>query len=71
MILHRQSADTAIIARHYDSAKRWVDYMQQFVEDGIISRDSYGDWCVPPEDPNLIHSKDPARFTDKALLATS
>jgi alpha-L-rhamnosidase len=26
---------------------------------------------VPPEDPRLIHSKDPARQTDRTLLATS
>ena len=26
---------------------------------------------MPPEDPKLIHSKDPARKTDKALLATA
>jgi alpha-L-rhamnosidase len=70
-MLRRQYADEAIIARQYDSAKKWMDYMLKFVEGGIISRDSYGDWCVPPEDPALIHSKDPARITDKALLATS
>src|ERR1019366_5130385 len=27
--------------------------------------------CVPPEEATLIHSKDPARQTDKTLLATS
>ena len=31
----------------------------------------YGDWCVPPEDPKLIHSKDPRRKTNGALLATA
>ena len=48
-----------IIATHYESAKRWIDYMLTFMKDGIIDRDQYGDWCVPPEDPKLIHSKDP------------
>jgi alpha-L-rhamnosidase len=70
-MLRRQYADDAIIARHYASAKKWIDYMLTFVKDGIIDRDSYGDWCVPPEDPTFIHSKDPARITSKALLATS
>jgi alpha-L-rhamnosidase len=51
--------------------KRWMDYMSGFMTDGIISRDSYGDWCVPPEDLTQIHSSDPARITDKTLLATS
>jgi alpha-L-rhamnosidase len=69
--LHRQFADEAVVARHYDSAKKWVDYMLTFVKDGITEKDQYGDWCVPPEDPKLIHSKDPARQTSKPLLATS
>jgi alpha-L-rhamnosidase len=70
-VLREQFADSAIIERHYASAKKWMDYMGGFVTNGIIARDSYGDWCVPPEDPKLIHSKDPARQTDKALLATA
>ena len=69
--LREQFADSDIIARHYPSAKRWMDYMSRFIKDGIIERDSYGDWCVPPEDPKLIHSNDPKRKTDKALLATA
>ena len=70
-MLRRQYADETVIARNYNAAKKWVDYMLSFVDKGIIDRDSYGDWCVPPEDPASIHSKDPARITDKALLATS
>ncbi len=69
--LREQFSDEAVVARHYASAKKWMDYMSGFVTNGIISRDSYGDWCVPPEDPKLIHSNDPARKTDKALLATA
>jgi alpha-L-rhamnosidase len=69
--LLRQFGDAQIVEDHYDSAKRWIDYMLTFAKDGIIERDQYGDWCVPPEDPKLIHSKDPARATNRALLATS
>src|ERR1019366_2432877 len=36
-----------------------------------IAKDTYGDWCLPPEDPALIHSKDPSKETGKTLLATS
>jgi alpha-L-rhamnosidase len=69
--LHRQFGDERIVANHYDSAKKWVNYMLGFVTNGIISRDNYGDWCVPPADPKQIHTTDPSRITDKALLATS
>jgi alpha-L-rhamnosidase len=70
-VLRDQYADATVIAQHYPSAKKWMDYMGGFVTNGIIARDSYGDWCVPPEDPKLIHSNDPARKTDKGLLATA
>ena len=69
--LERQFGDTLCIGRDYASAKLWMDHMLTLAKDNIISRDSYGDWCVPPEEAKLIHSKDPARQTDKALLATS
>lgn len=69
--LERQYGDTLCIGRDYDSAKLWINHMLTLAKDNIISKDSYGDWCVPPEEASLIHSKDPARQTDKALLATS
>ncbi|HEY1661648.1 MAG TPA: family 78 glycoside hydrolase catalytic domain [Verrucomicrobiae bacterium] len=70
-MLYEQYGDTRIIARHYDSAKKWMDFMGRYVTNGIISRDQYGDWCVPPEDLTLIHSQDTNRITDKTLIATS
>ncbi|HEX3626713.1 MAG TPA: family 78 glycoside hydrolase catalytic domain [Verrucomicrobiae bacterium] len=70
-MLREQFADAQTVARNYDSAKKWMDYMSRWVANGIIARDSYGDWCVPPENPLLIHSEDPNRVTDKALIATA
>ena len=69
--LRDQYGDWETIQKHYESAKKWMEYMRQFIKDGIISRDSYGDWCVPPENPKLIHSEDPMRKTNKGLLATA
>ncbi len=70
-MLHDQYGDIGIIESHYASMARWLQYMTRFVTNGIISRDSYGDWGVPPEDPKLIHSRDPNRKTIKPLLATA
>jgi alpha-L-rhamnosidase len=69
--LYDQFGDRTVVQNHYESARLWMQYMRRFVTNGIISKDSYGDWCVPPEDPQLIHSKDPARKTDPALIATA
>jgi alpha-L-rhamnosidase len=70
-MLRQQYADTQTLARHYDSAKKWMDFMAGFITNGVIAKDAYGDWCSPPEDPALIHSRDPKKETDKTLLATS
>jgi alpha-L-rhamnosidase len=69
--LQRQFGDSTAIRKSYTAARKWVDYMATFVTNGIISKDSYGDWCVPPEDPTLIHSGDPTRTTDTNLVATA
>jgi len=65
-----QYADIGVVARQYPSMVKWIDHMSGYISNGIISKDSYGDWCVPPEDFKLIHSKDPARKTAKPILAT-
>lgn len=39
--------------------------------DYILVKDEYGDWCMPPESPELIHSEDPARKTNGEVLSTS
>ncbi|MGH7952283.1 MAG: family 78 glycoside hydrolase catalytic domain [Limisphaerales bacterium] len=70
-MLREQFDDTQTIARHYASAKKWMDFMSQWVTNGIISRDRYGDWCVPPADPKIIHSTDPSQKTSASVLATS
>ncbi|MDR6943996.1 alpha-L-rhamnosidase [Mucilaginibacter pocheonensis] len=71
-MLYRQFADKAPIEKHYASMKKWMDYMRlKYMKDYMVTKDKYGDWCVPPESPELIHSKDPARNTDGQLIATA
>ncbi|HEU4609506.1 MAG TPA: alpha-L-rhamnosidase C-terminal domain-containing protein, partial [Chitinophagaceae bacterium] len=54
------------------SMKKWMAYMRgKYMKDYIITKDKYGDWCVPPESQELIHSKDSTRITDGKLLATA
>ena len=41
------------------------------MKDYILVKDEYGDWCMPPESPELIHSEDPARKTNGEVLSTT
>jgi alpha-L-rhamnosidase len=71
-MLYEQYGDRKPIEKHYESMKKWICYMEdKYLKDGIMTKDTYGDWCMPPESPELIHSKDPARKTDGAVLGTT
>ncbi len=69
LIEHYGDLDT--LAAAWPAMVRWLDHMATFVTNGIQPRDTYGDWCVPPEDPAIIHSKDPARKTAGPLIGTA
>jgi alpha-L-rhamnosidase len=71
-MLYEQYGDKQPIVKHYDSMKKWIDYMREkYLVDHILIKDTYGDWCMPPELPELIHSQDPSRKTDGAVLSTT
>jgi len=71
-MLYHQFGDKETIKKHYPSMKKWIDYMQEkYLVNGLITKDKYGDWCVPPESLELIHAKDPALQTDGILLASA
>jgi alpha-L-rhamnosidase len=63
--------DRATVEHAYPAMVKWIDHMSGYITNNIMSRDKYGDWCVPPEDPKLIHSKDPARKTAGPILGTT
>jgi len=71
-MLYNQFDDKAPIEKHYASMKKWLGYMRQkYGQNGLMTKDKYGDWCVPPESPELIHSRDSSRNTNGVLIATA
>lgn len=72
-MLYDQWGNIEPMARSYPAIKKWLEYMKdQYMRgDGLIFKDSYGDWCMPPESPEIIHSGDPSRLTDPGLIASS
>ena len=70
-MLYTRFGDIQPIRQHYGAWKRWLLHMKDtYMQDGIIARDTYGDWCMPPESPELIHSRDTTRITPAVALAT-
>ena len=71
-MLYERFGDVRPIQGHYLSMRKWMRYMREkYLVDGIMTKDTYGDWCMPPESLELIHSKDPKRITDPQLMATA
>ena len=71
-MLWRQYGNREAIERSYPFIKKWVLHIiEEYGKDGIIHYGKYGDWCVPPEKLELIHSQDPARKTDVTLISTA
>lgn len=71
-MLYRQFGDASSIKARYSSMKRWIKHMTETqMIDYIMMKDAYGDWCMPPESPELIHSKDPSRITSGQVLSTT
>lgn len=72
-MLYTQYGNIRPIAKNYPAMKRWMLHMRErwSNREGLITRDKYGDWCLPPEKLNLIHSQDPSRKTDGMLIASA
>lgn len=72
-MLYTQYGNIQPIKQHYPAMQKWVRHIQEEYtnREGLITKDKYGDWCVPPESPEMIHSQDPARKTDGTLIASA
>ncbi len=71
-MLYNQFADKKVVKKHYPSMKKWIVYMEKnYLVKDLMTKDKYGDWCVPPESLELIHSKDSARTTNGELIASA
>lgn len=71
-MLYTQFGNLEPIERCYPYIRKWMLHLhKEYLKDGLITKDRYGDWCVPPESLELIHSKDSARITDGTLISTA
>ncbi|MBQ6305095.1 MAG: family 78 glycoside hydrolase catalytic domain [Bacteroidales bacterium] len=70
-MLYTRFGDMEPIRQHYVAWKKWMLHMKNdYMRAGLMPRDTYGDWCMPPESLELIHSNDATRITDATVLST-
>ena len=70
-MLYRRYNDLNAVLKYYPFLQTYLNYLDHNLKDGIVTTNTYGDWCMPPERPDLIHSEDPARKTDGALISSA
>ena len=70
-MLYTRFGDAEPIRQHYAAWKKWMLHMKNdYMRAGLMPRDTYGDWCMPPESLELIHSNDATRITDATVIST-
>ena len=70
-MLYTRFGDMKPIQQHYAAWKKWMLHMKNdYMRAGLMPRDTYGDWCMPPESLELIHSNDATRITDATVIST-
>lgn len=70
-MLFRKYNDINAVQKYYPFLQNYMRYLDHNLKDGIVQTNCWGDWCMPPERPELIHSEDPARKTDGSLISTA
>jgi alpha-L-rhamnosidase len=73
-MLYDQYGDVGILQKHYASLKQWSDYMAKFLENNLMPRNTYADWCFPPRlksEMTVINSTDPKLTTDGNMMSTA
>ena len=70
-MLYTRFGDLQPIQQHYGAMKKWLLHMKDnYMKAGLMTRDTYGDWCMPPESLEMIHSNDPTRITESTVIST-
>ena len=70
-MLLRRYGDTNAVLKYYPYLQNYMNYLHRNLKDGIVATNEWGDWCMPPERPELIHSQDPARKTDGSHISSA
>ena len=75
-MMRLQYGDERPMEEHSDNVRRFLAYAKKRseianpLEQGLITYDRYGDWCVPPATLDEVVTKDSIRMTDGTLLSS-
>lgn len=72
-MLYQQYGDMRPVEIHYAKMKKWLDYMKDryMTDDYVVTKDSYGDWCVPPVTIEAGRGKNANKKHPSKLISTA
>ncbi|WP_245222063.1 alpha-L-rhamnosidase [Pedobacter kyungheensis] len=71
-MLYKQTGDVGAVTENYPAIKKWLRYMQdRYMKDGILTKDSYGDWCLPPATIEAGRGKSADKKYPSELISTA
>lgn len=71
-MLYKQTGDITAVRDNYPAMKKWLAYMQdRYMVDYILTKDSYGDWCMPPVTIESGRGKSADKKYPSALISTA
>ncbi|WP_316739488.1 alpha-L-rhamnosidase [Pedobacter aquatilis] len=71
-MLYKQTGDVSAVQDNYPAMKKWLAYMQdRYMQDYILTKDSYGDWCMPPITIEFGRGKSADTKYPSALISTA
>jgi energy-coupling factor transporter ATP-binding protein EcfA2 len=70
LIVQLKDAVTIILVTH-DERVATRAHRIIHMKDGLMPRDNFGDWLVPPHDIQFFYTWDKKRLTDGTLLGTA
>lgn len=71
-MVYKQTGDVSAVRDNYPAMKKWLAYMQdRYMQDFILTKDSYGDWCMPPITIEFGRGKSADKKYPSALISTA
>jgi alpha-L-rhamnosidase len=71
-MLYKQTGDVNAVTDNYPAIKKWLRYMQdRYMKDYILTKDSYGDWCMPPVTIEVGRGKSADKKYPSELISTA
>ena len=71
-MVYKQTGDVNAVRDNYPAMKKWLAYMQdRYMKDYILTKDSYGDWCMPPLTIEIGRGKSADKKYPSELISTA